>query len=356
MRRQDRRRLRGPCPGPRACPGDPTVGLNAARFLIEQGQLDDAEQLLSRDSCFEDPCSEIADACLASLLDLRAGRGDLAGACDLIAHHTEILAAGFEANLPAARVLRCIGQPAQAADLLSTLDLARLAPQQRAGVLFGRGDAYDQAGDTRRAFADWTGANRLQRTGFDSARFMARVDELIEASPLAGGDEPVGPGMGQIVVLGLPCSGAQEIAELLRTHPASPTVVEAAGDAIDIRDIARTDPATRFVYCFRDPLDAGLAMFASDLRETHDFAADLTAIGAVQRGNRRLMDHWRAQGPVEIHGVSYEELARDSAGVERDLWTFCGLSVTPADGPVAMEAPGRSGAYLGHLGPLCDAQ
>ena len=89
--------------------------------------------------------------------------------------------------------------------------------------------------------------------------------------------------------------------------------------------IRRALPAARIVHVTRHPLAVCYAMYKTLFEGGYPFSYDLGEIGQYYLAYRRLMAHWQATLPGQIHEVCYERLVADQAGETRRLLGFCGL-------------------------------
>ena len=357
----------------RACelaPGTPSVVLRVAGFLLDQGELDPALELYRR------AASLGSTEALGGWLGVLERRGELQAAEAVLEQHAGALRTSPRACIAAARLLRRLGRTDEALELLRTADLERLTPATRCSVLHALGDALDERGEAERAFRCWQQANELRVLRFDARAHVARVDAILARTTradfarlprAASRDER------PIFVVGAPRSGSTLVEEILATR----TGVHAAGELDDVPQLARalqrdsqpaldaaarrylarfdhldpaplriTDklphnafflgeiaqlfPAARVVYVTRDPLDAGLSIFARDFHATHDYATDLAAIGVFLREHRRLLEHWREHLPLPLLELRYERLVEQPLDTTRTLLAFCGLPWAPS--------------------------
>lgn len=351
-------------------PGTATVVQRVAGFALDQGELETALALYERASALGS-----AEA-LGGWIAILERRGELQEAGALLERHPDALRSSPRLRITAARLLRRLGRSDEAIELLQSAGLERLTPALRASVLFALGDALDQRREARRAFACWQEANELRGLCFDARAHVARVDAILASNSRAdfarlpratnADDRPV-------FLVGAPRSGSTLVEEILATQAA----VHAAGELDDVPELARTlaresrtaldaaarrylarfdglgprprritdklphnafflgeiaqmFPAARVVYVTRDPLDAGLSIFARDFHATHDYATDLGAIGVFLREHRRLLEHWREHLPLALLELSYERLVEHPADTARALFDFLGLAWDPA--------------------------
>jgi tetratricopeptide (TPR) repeat protein len=87
-------------------------------------------------------------------------------------------------------------------------------------------------------------------------------------------------------------------------------------------------PSAVFIHCRRDLRDVAASCYMTgfrSLRWTNHPHHIVTRFVA----HRRLMDHWGAVLPIQIHEVNYEEMVSDLEGVARRLLAACGLGWEP---------------------------
>ncbi len=339
---------------------------------------------------------EALDACAAALA---IAPGDVSATCtrasilNMLARSEEardLLAPLAEAPAPAARVAsvmaiacRRLGQPESGLELVerSLADGHDAAPDERATLLFNKGELLHRMQRYEEAFAAYDDANAIKsaRNPFDPDRHDDMVSRIIETwtaaahrgAPRAGNrnDRPV-------FILGMPRSGTSLCEQILACHPEvhgggeRPGIIKAAdrfgrkakqrGDAADLlavitqRDIneasreylqelpraagaARriTDkmtlnfmfigfialmlPRTRIIHTVRDPRDTCLSCYFQDFLGALPFTWNLVHLGRYYRAYERLMTHWKSVVDVPILDVRYEEL------VERPEETIRGM-------------------------------
>jgi tetratricopeptide (TPR) repeat protein len=88
-------------------------------------------------------------------------------------------------------------------------------------------------------------------------------------------------------------------------------------------------PRAAIIHCSRDPRDVALSCWLADFRSVL-WANNPVHIATRLKAHRRLMDHWRACLPAQIHEVVYEELVDDLEGVARGVLAVLGLDWHPA--------------------------
>jgi tetratricopeptide (TPR) repeat protein len=89
--------------------------------------------------------------------------------------------------------------------------------------------------------------------------------------------------------------------------------------------IRRALPQAKLVHVMRHPMASCYAMLKTLFRDGYPFSYDLRDLAEYYIAYRRLMAHWQATLPGEIHTVSYEALVADPRGETARLLEFCGL-------------------------------
>ena len=92
--------------------------------------------------------------------------------------------------------------------------------------------------------------------------------------------------------------------------------------------LAALFPQATFIHCQRDLRDIAVSCWMTDFRSIR-WANDPAHIATRFRNYRRVMDHWRAVLPTQIHEVRYEDTVADLEGVARRLIAACGLDWEP---------------------------
>jgi tetratricopeptide (TPR) repeat protein len=136
--------------------------------------------------------------------------------------------------------------------------------------------------------------------------------------------------------------------------------------------IAALFPKARVIHCRRDPRDACLSCYFQPIPAV--WTSSLEQLGFYYRQYERLMAHWDAVLPLQVHEVAYEDLVADTERVARELIAFSGLAwderclayyrnpraVQAASNlqvrrPIYTDAVRRWEKYQKHLDPLIEA-
>ena len=300
-----------------------------------------------------------------------------------------------------------------------------------ANVQFGLARALDRLGATDEAFAAFADANRglqAQAPPYSPTQTERMVDAMIAAfptpAPKAAATVPAGPE--PLFICGMFRSGSTLVEQVLAGHPrmvpggeidwllrlvAGPLAPFPASFArLDEAAIARlaaeyrahvarlfpqagpgdfvTDkrpdnfrliglvkrlfPDAKVVHSVRDPLDTGLSVYMQHLHlRGVPYASDLAAIGHYYAQYRRLMAHWKALYPADIHDFDYDAFVREPRPALEGLFAFLGLefdervldfhtrsntvktaSYWQVRKPLYGDASGRWRRYAHHLAPL----
>lgn len=89
--------------------------------------------------------------------------------------------------------------------------------------------------------------------------------------------------------------------------------------------IALLLPGAFVIHCTRDPVDTCLSLFQRRFRGRHPYAYSLARLGHYYRLYRKLMAHWQAVLPMEMHEVRYEKMIAAPEDESRSLIAFLGL-------------------------------
>jgi tetratricopeptide (TPR) repeat protein len=86
-------------------------------------------------------------------------------------------------------------------------------------------------------------------------------------------------------------------------------------------------PEARFVHTVRDPLDTCLSAY-QQVFGTLGYGHNLEHLALILKDQQRVMAHWKALFPGEIHTLEYEKLIADPEAEIRALLAFCGIPWT----------------------------
>ena len=164
--------------------------------------------------------------------------------------------------------------------------------------------------------------------------------------------------------------GLEALAAQLTTESVSPLRQYCPSPAAGIRYIVDTSPANLsrlgylalvhpevpIIFCRREPLDLGLALYFKNFRSGHRYSYELATAGRAIAMAEKLMQHWREVLPNPVFEVRYEELVQDPQGTQRALFSSLGLGPEPLrEAPVAGTEwrlfPSRSIDSVGSISP-----
>ncbi len=366
-------------------PNDARVQSRVGDFLLARGELDDAQRFFSL------AASEGDIAGLCGLVEVRERRGQLDAAWALIEQVPGAIERSLALRVVAARLLARTGRAEQACALLSEIDSGALSNSDAAGVSYQLGDLHHELGDTERAFAAWTRANRRRQLAFERRAHERKIDDVIAAhdettlSSLPTGSQSDRP----VFIVGIPRSGTTLVEQILAAHPqifgagelpdinvlaqaterSNPDQVQRATksylqriqqldrDALRVTDkmpfnamrlgfIAQLFPNAKIIHCVRDAGDVALSIFGRNFSDWHSYAGSLRDIAVYIAEHERLMAHWREVLPLEIHDVRYEDLVRRGEDAMRELVDHVGLDWDPA--VTAFHRSGRAVTTASH--------
>lgn len=315
-------------------------------------------------------------------------------------------------------------------------DAGPMADSQRATLCFALGRALDALGDCDGAFASFARGKRCahrSQPAYDPRRAVAEIDALIAAFPAPAlplrttAMEPQ-----PLFICGMFRSGSTLLEQILAAHSdvavageqdllprlvagalkPFPTSMSRLDDASRTRLAAEyheqllsrlpagwresqkryaTDkrpdnylliglikqlfPQARILHTVRDPLDNGLSVFMQHLNpRLFGYAGALADIGHHFGQYRRLMAHWKALYPDDIHDFDYDAFVAAPEATLRPLLAAIGLpwqhrclafhqldntvktaSYWQVRKPLYGEASGRWRRYQHALGPLIDS-
>lgn len=281
--------------------------------------------------------------------------------------------------------------------LIARIEVARgraeVNSEAYAALSFALGKAYDDCGDTDRAFACFAAGNgaRRQRAPYDEAGTLAHFDRLAEAftAELVAARSGYGsPSRLPIFLVGMPRCGSTLVEQILASHPdvvagGEVTFLSRSITAFDEEHTSRaafplslpewtaedfstvaerylaklgrfadgkprvTDkllsnfllvgfihlalPGAKIVHCRRDPVDNCLSSYSKffGIKMPHNYG--LASLGRYYRKYHGLMEHWRRVLPAGAFlDIQYEDVVSDLEGQARRVLEFCGLPWNPA--------------------------
>lgn len=268
----------------------------------------------------------------------------------------------------------------EVAELLSLALSERRADSARARALFLLGQIFVDAGMDHPGFAFFREANALVTNSIErgkreyqvSAGAAAMTAEFFHRHARI---EVATPACPAVIVAGMPRSGKSLVENLLTAHPE----VSAGGElalvrkfvgslnqrqglealaerlatetvsplgrhcpplASGVRYIVDTSPANLsrlgylallhpevpIIFCRREPLDLGLALYFKNFRSGHRYSYQLATAGRAIAVAEKLIEHWRQALPNPMLEVRYEALVQDPQGTQRALFASLGLA------------------------------
>ncbi len=368
-------------------PSDAEAWLQLGRALGEDGRINEAVDSLLRALALAPSSSDILVALAISLQEA----GQRAEA------RRTIEQALIQDPTSAAAWTVLAGVRTFAAGAPELDDLARLATSLRdhpdklndlIHLEFALGKALMDTGDTDRAFAALSDANRRHRARitYDVARDVRAFAAIAETMDKTRIDDLTGQGHRSnrpIFIVGMPRSGTTLVEQILASHPficgggemkhldlvlmerfhtapdqpewisrleaLKPADLNALGEAYLAKTTALAPPGIRItdkmpshfrhaglihlifpqaliIHCHRTPQDNCLSCFATHFSQGQDFTYDLAELGAYYRAHAQLMAHWHSVIPADrLIQVNYEDVVGDIEGQARRLISACEL-------------------------------
>jgi tetratricopeptide (TPR) repeat protein len=263
-------------------------------------------------------------------------------------------------------------------------DMAALPEEQQVALHFALGKAFADLAEPERSFRHLVDGNALKRRRvvYDEAASLERIVRIhaVFTAELMREGRAGDPSSIPVFVVGMPCSGAALIEQILAGHPAVhgageredfgriiaglaepggpafPDVVptlpgaafaQIASSYLGIRAAAPRAqrivdrmpanflhvglihlalPNARIIHARRDPVDTCLSCFSSLFADDSAYSYDLGELGRYHAAYQALMAHWRDVLPqgvmLEVNG---EDVAADVEGQARRLVAHCGL-------------------------------
>lgn len=276
--------------------------------------------------------------------------------------------------------------PADAPEVADLLGLAlseRRADSSRARALFLLGQIFVDAGLDHPGFAFFRQANTLVANTTERGKREYQVSAAAAAMSAAffrrhARSTAAAPACPAIIVAGLPRSGKSLVENLLAAHPlisaggelalvrkfvgslnqrpglevlaaklaaetVSPLPRHCPPSGPGIRHIVDTSPANLsrlgylallhpevpIIFCRREPLDLGLALYFKNFRSGHRYSYLLASTGRAIALAEKLIRHWQQALPNPMFEVRYEELVQDPQGTQQALLAELGLPPAP---------------------------
>ncbi|QBB69513.1 sulfotransferase [Pseudolysobacter antarcticus] len=249
-----------------------------------------------------------------------------------------------------------------------------LSNSVRASTLFALGKAYDDIGDYAEAASHLSEANALidRDATWSDADWQQAIDEKIR-HPIFSLHAPADKDWTPVFIVGLPRSGTTLVEERLMRHAdvtgrgelpwipflaqqffQQPQAIDAGAirraAAIYSTQVRQDDPPThwyidkqplnflhldliaalfpnaKIIYCERNLRDTALSIWSQNFAgDEGGFAYDFANIAGLARGCARIMAHWRATLPIQIHTVDYAQMVQAPEQTMTALQAFLGL-------------------------------
>jgi len=265
------------------------------------------------------------------------------------------------------------------------------APSDARWLHFALGKAYDDCGQSDKAFPHFVAANALERAAFpyNEANAIDRINRTIEIFSAGFLQRLRGSGVDSpapIFIVGMPRSGTTLVEQILASHsevsaggevdvvaPALRNVVarsQTPNLAFDLSQITIADvtalgleyisriqtllngrrhltdkqltnrlfvglihaalPNAKIIHCQRNALDSCLSAFMKPFGASVAYASDLGSLGRYYRHYELMMAHWRGVlPPGRMLEVRYEDIVDDVEGEARRILAYCGLEWQP---------------------------
>ncbi len=124
----------------------------------------------------------------------------------------------------------------------------------------------------------------------------------------------------------LSVTARQYLVDLHKLAPGARYVTDKMpGNALHLGFIATLLPRARIILCERDPRDTGLSIFQFRFFGYHPYAHDLRDLGWYIGEHQKLMDHWLAVLPLQIHKIRLDDWVDDFQGTLKRVLDFLGL-------------------------------
>ncbi len=264
-----------------------------------------------------------------------------------------------------------------------------LSRKDRGHLLFSLGEAYDQQGQTDKAFEAWLTANQIkaERFPYDPDKRRQHRDSTIEHSQTLASrltETPSQEVQQLVFVIGMPRSGTSLTDQILSSNNNVSSLGEvgyADEMATQVRELtgvnypqglsgltqkdigllragflkkislkhsncqilidktpmnfqflgllAEVFPSAKFIHCRRIPLDNCFSIFKLSFADHQDFAHDLTALGHHYKLYEDMMAKWKEIYPQRILDVHYEDTVADIEAQCVHLVEFLGLTFEP---------------------------
>jgi tetratricopeptide (TPR) repeat protein len=361
-------------------PAAPGLRVQHGWFLLMVGNLSLAEDRF-REALQRDPEHEGASAGLAAALERRR---EVDVGIKLLRPFISAVHPHPKVAISYATLSRRQSKPNQALPVIRRAIRPGVPRREEAALRFAEGDLLDAMGEIDAAFDAYQRANEAQGSRYNSEAHEAFVSDLISVfTPelFASIPKPEIDTESSVLVCGMPRSGSSLVEQILATHPD----IHGAGELDDLSTIAaglhhyiegeegypglvrkidtqlvnrlaearmeslrRTSdkplvidklphnfmnlglaaiitPGVRVIHTVRDPVDTCLSCYFQHFGgPSFTFSNHLEALSSFFRQYRRLMAHWEAVLPIDIHTVRYEDMVAETKKTSQEVLAFLG--------------------------------
>jgi len=361
-------------------PKAPGLRVQHGWFLMMVGDLSLAEDRF-REALQREPEDEAASAGLAAALERRR---EVKVGLQLLRPFISAVHPHPKVAISYATLSRRQSSPSQALPVIRRAIRPGVHRREEAALRFAEGDLLDAMGEVDAAFDAYQRANEAQASRYSSEAHEAFVSDLISVfTPelFASIPKPEVDTKSSVLVCGMPRSGSTLVEQILATHPD----IHGAGELDDLSTIAtglhhyiggdesypslvrkidtalvnrlaearmdslrRTSdkpfvidklphnfmnlglaaiitPGVRVIHTVRDPVDTCLSCYFQHFGgPSFTFSNQLEALSSFYRQYHRLMAHWEAVLPVDIHTVRYEDMVAETETTSQQILEFLG--------------------------------
>ncbi len=340
---------------------------SCGNFMLEIGQLVEAEQLLSLSS------TQGHLSGVAGLVNLRLQQGRKPEAADLVSANMQRLSESIELIHACVRLLLAEKEYGSAWQALGMMPLPKVPPSAKPVHFRLMGEILDKLGYPEEAFTAYFQFNNLLGCTYDMYEHFNHIQK-IKHTYTEHTDHPSSDCLSErpLFIVGMPRSGSSLLEQILSMHPEVygageldllPALIERYGtdttkslnqiakeylehlDSLDnqcrvvtdklphnyqyVGAISQIFPKAKVLYCTRDPLDTGWSCYRQNFHQSLNFATDLFAIGHYQGLLTDLMTHWQKVLHTPIFEVPYEKVVQDLNAFAPQILEFCGLRWDP---------------------------
>ena len=320
---------------------------------------------------------------------LKEQLGDSAAAADCFKHSIKLAP---DAISPHCHLSQIKGRNSSDEEILAMerlQNLTGLSREDKTHLHFGLGEAYDQQGQTDKAFDAWLTANQIkaERFPYDAEKRKRHSDSTIKYSQALSvrfKDQPLSEVRQLVFVIGMPRSGTSLTDQILSSNTQVSSVGEVSfaddmaaqvkkltgtlypqglenlsqqdisslgSDFLGKIPVEHSDyqvlidktpmnyqflgllatvfPSAKFIHCRRDPMDNCFSIFKLSFADHQEYAHELTALGRQYRLYEGMMDKWKEMYPNRILDVHYEYTVADIEAQCVRLIEFLGLAFEP---------------------------